>query len=48
MITATEYKKKWRNRDRDIKDIAGNPDHDFIESEQYKKRTVYLIEMEML
>ena len=27
LFTATDFKKKWRNADREIKDVAGDPDH---------------------
>lgn len=45
MITATEYKKKWRNKDRDIVDIVTNEDHLDDEKREYANRTVYYNEL---
>lgn len=48
LVTATEYKKKWRNADRDIKDLAGEEQQDLFESEEYRNRMVYITELEVL
>ena len=45
LVTATEYKKKWRNADRDIKDVVSDPEREFIDKEQFEKRTVYFNEL---
>ena len=31
LATATDYKKKWRNTDREIKDIAADPEQEFVD-----------------
>ena len=48
LVTATEYKKKWRNSDRDIKDLTGGDQNDLFESEEFRNRMVYSNELEVL
>ena len=45
MVTATGYKKKWRNKDRDIRDVVADPDHIEDEKAQHKNRTAYYNEI---
>ena len=33
LVTATEYKKKWRNADREVKDEVADPEREMIENE---------------
>ena len=47
-MTATEYKKNWRNKDRNIRDVAADPEREFMDKQQYEKRTAYLTELMVL
>ena len=49
LVTATDYKKNWRNEDRDIKDIAKDDDEqEFLLKHQYENRKMYLNELNAL
>ena len=48
LVTATEYKKNWRNSDRNIKDVAEDPERELMDKQQYENRTAYLNELMVL
>ena len=48
LVTATEYKKNWRNADRNIKDVAEDPERELMDKQQYENRTAYLTELMVL
>jgi len=48
LVTATDYKKKWRNADRALKAVQEDPEREFIENEQFQNRTVYYNELMVL
>ena len=33
LVTATEYKKNWRNCDRNIKDVAEDPERELMDKQ---------------
>ena len=47
-MTATEYKKNWRNKDRNIRDVAADPERELMDKQQYENRTAYLNELMVL
>lgn len=48
LVSATDQKKRWRNKDRDIKDVANDPDHEQREKAEYENRNAFINELTTL
>ena len=48
LVSATDQKKRWRNKDRDIKDVANDPDREMNDKAEYENKTAYLAELLVL
>ena len=39
LVTATDYKKRWRNEDRHVKAVAADdPESEWLDKQQYENR----------
>ena len=49
LVTATDYKKRWRNEDRSVKAVReDDPEREYLDKQQYENRESFLLELNAL